>query len=85
MLDYYSCLLTADSGIELKKQVQRCLRVENIVIRDFFSLKLFEHFVEFSEKHTTLMWIFAVTKRFCIILSQTEMRFLISIKIIKYC
>ena len=68
---------------KLRDKRYGCIDVEQVVIRNLFSVKLFEHFIEISEKESFLMRIFSVTQRLWIIASSPESRIITTVEIIE--
>ena len=69
--------------IEFIDQVNGCVDVEKIVIRDFFPVNLVEHCFQISVEITFLMWVFTVTKLLLAINRATEGRTFAGIEIVE--
>ena len=69
--------------IEFVDQVNGCVNVEKIVIRDFFSVNLVEHCFQISVEITFLMWVLTVTKLLLAINRATESRTFAGIEIVE--
>jgi len=70
--------------VEIVDERNGCVDVQQVVVRNFLALQLFEHFVEVTVEIPSLVRVFTVTQALGIVHGTAELRAFAAVEPIEY-